>query len=49
MIDKTWFNAIPHLFRQYWKEMIVLGIVWSALGAVSATIGGLIALALYGG
>jgi hypothetical protein len=29
---KTWFNAIPHLYRTYAKEMIVLQTVWVLLG-----------------
>lgn len=31
-----WINAIPHLHRQYWKEMLVLGICWGLFGAVVA-------------
>lgn len=30
----TWFNAVRHLHRQYWKEQLVLACAWSAAGAV---------------
>jgi len=37
MIDRTWFDAIPHLHRQYRKEMAVIGLAWGLFG-VAATV-----------
>lgn len=37
MIDRTWFNAIPHLHRQYRKELAVLAVGWGVFG-VAATV-----------
>jgi len=34
MIDRSWFNAIPHLHKQYSKEMFVLAIAWGTFGVL---------------
>jgi hypothetical protein len=30
---KTWFNAIPWLWTQYYKEMFVMAVAWGLYGS----------------
>ena len=31
---RSWFNAMPHLWKQYWQEAVAWACIWSAIGAV---------------
>ena len=49
MIDKTWFNAIPHLYKQYWKEMLVLTIAWGLFGVLCVLVSAILFKHFLGG
>jgi len=34
-----WVNALPHLWRQYWKEMLVWTVACHVSGALLACLG----------